>query len=383
MTAATCLTRSDIASVPATATGVITIDLDAVAANWRALSKLVAPAECAAVVKANAYGLGASRVISALRRAGCRTFFIATVDEGEAARRDAPDATVFALDGLMPGAAETMLANGLVPVLGSVAEVREAAALAKPGQRALPIALHLDSGLNRLGLSMADVRDVLTGPGRLNGLDVRLVMSHLACADDPKHPKNEAQRKAFDAMRALLPTTRASLAASDGLMLGKAYHYGLVRPGYALYGGQAFKGAATPVTPVVSVHARILQVRDVAAGESVGYSATWTASRPSRIAIVAAGYADGFHRAATINSPRAVLINATPAPVAGRVSMDLIAVDVTDCTPTPQRGAFVQLAGDALSIETVGSQNGTIGYDVLTSLSQRFHRVYKEDATHD
>jgi alanine racemase len=371
----------DIITAPAAATGVITVDLDVLASNWRALADRVMPAECAAVVKANAYGLGAERVIPALRRAGCTTFFIATADEGADARRFAPDATVFALDGLMPGSAEVLCAHDVAPVLGSVAEVLEVAAFAKSTQRRVSVALHLDTGLNRLGLSVADVGDLIN-ERVLDALDVKLIMSHLACADDPAHPKNAAQRQTFDAMCALLPDAPASLAASDGLMLGPDYHYDLVRPGYAVYGGQAFKGGTTPVQPVVRVHARILHVRDVAIGETVGYAAAWTATRPSRIAIVAAGYADGFHRAASQPGPRTVLINDTAAAVIGRVSMDLIAVDVTDCAPAPQRGAFVQLIGHANSIDAAGAQSGTIGYEVLTSLSQRFHRVYKEDAHH-
>ena len=376
------MTAAEIDTVPSAATGVVTVDLDAVAANWRALAQFVAPAECGAVVKANAYGLGAARVIPTLRRAGCRTFFVATANEGAEARALAPDAAIFALDGLLPGALEVLVANTVYPVLGSIAEVRDAAAFAKSSQRPIRVALHLDSGLNRLGLSLADVRDVISGPGRLHGIDVQLVMSHLACADEPDHPKNATQRKAFDAIRALLPATRASLAASDGLMLGKAFHYGLVRPGYALYGGQAFMGAATPVVPVISVHARILQIRDVEAAETVGYAAAWTAQRDSKIAIVAAGYADGFQRAATIPGPRMVKINGSLAPVIGRVSMDLIAVDVTDLPTPPQRGGFAMLVGEGLPIERAAAESGTIGYEVLTSLSNRFHRVYREASSH-
>lgn len=367
--------------IPASATGVIAVDLDALASNWRALAKLVSPAECAAVVKANAYGLGAARVIPALRRAGCRTFFIATADEGAAARALAPDATIYALDGMTPGSADAFLNFKIIPVLGSIAELREAVA-SLSGQSAFPVALHVDSGLNRLGLSLADVQDVNAVPSRLKGLDIKLVLSHLACADDPTHPKNEAQRKVFDQMRALLPAARASIAASDGLMLGRAYHYGLVRPGYALYGGQAFQGGRTPVEPVVSVHARILHVRDVAAGGTVGYGATWSAARASRIAIIAAGYADGIPRAATAQLPRNVYVNGAAAPVVGRVSMDLIAIDVTGVTPVPQRGDLVELVGKHNPIETLGVQSGTIGYEILTSLSPRFHRTYIENAAH-
>jgi alanine racemase len=203
-------------------------------------------------------------------------------------------------------------------------------------------------------------------------------MSHLASADDPADPKSEAQRIVFDRLRARLPKAPASLAASDGLMLGPAYHYDLVRPGYALYGGQAFKGGQTPVRPAVSIAARVLQVRDVAPGETVGYSGTWRASRPSRIAVIAAGYADGIARAISSNghtNGRVSIAGAT-APIIGRVSMDLITVDVTDVKAPVLRGDLATFVGPGLTIEAMGAASGTIGYEVLTRLGTRFHRRY-------
>lgn len=373
-----------IQNLPASATGLLTIDLSQIARNWQALAALVAPAECGAVVKANAYGLGADRIIPALVFAGCRTFFIATPDEAIEARRLAPDATIFALDGLMPGAGETLAAYSVIPVLSSLAEVYEWRDLAKARGEKLAAALHIDSGLNRLGLSLSDVRAVADEPKCLNAFDVRLVISHLASADDPLDPKNEQQRAAFDTLRALLPKARASLAASDGLMLGAPYHYDLVRPGYAIYGGQAFKGGATPVRPALTAAARILQIRKVAEGETVGYAGRWKAPRKSKIAIIAAGYADGLSRAASSTWDElggAVRINGEFALIAGRVSMDLITADVTDFKVSVERGDLAEIIGPGLSIEEVGQRSGTIGYEVLTSLSRRFHRVYVEDET--
>lgn len=366
-------------AMPPEATGVITVDLDALRNNWRALAALVAPAECAAVVKADAYGLGAAKVIPALARAGCRTFFVATPEEGRAARRLVPEARLFALDGLLAGAAPLLRAADVTPVLSSLDEVEEWAGEASRLGRPVPAALQIDTGLHRLGLSAGDVKALAARPELLAALDLRLVMSHLACADDPSDPHNARQRAAFNRRRALLPPVPASLAASDGLMLGAAYHYDLVRPGYALYGGQAFRGGVTPVNPVVGVAARILQVRTLKAGDSVGYSASWQATRPTRLAVVAAGYADGIARALSAASGRkggTVMVAGQRAPVVGRVSMDLITVDVTDVAGKVARGDLVTLVGPDLTLEAMGRAAGTIGYEVLTRLGPRFVRLY-------
>ncbi len=371
-------------ALPASATGLLTIDLGQIARNWQALAALVAPAQCGAVVKANAYGLGADRVIPALVKAGCQSFFIATPDEALEARCLAPAATIYVLDGLMPGAGEALVAANAVPVLSSLPEIREWATLASARAAKLPAAIHADSGLNRLGLSAKDVAELVSSPAALKSLDIRLIMSHLASADDPADPKNEQQRAQFDKLRALLPQAPASLAASDGLMLGKPYHYDLVRPGYAIYGGQAFKGGATPVKPALKAAARILQVRDVAAGETVGYAGRWRAQRKSKIAVIAAGYADGYHRAASSTWEElggVVRINGEFALIAGRVSMDLITADVTDFKVPVARGDLAEIIGPGLTLEEAGQRAGTIGYDVLTSLSRRFHRVYIENTT--
>lgn len=366
-----------MAELPPDATGVITIDLDALQGNWRTLAALVAPAECAAVVKADAYGLGAAEVIPALALAGCRTFFVATPEEGRAARLLAPEARLFALDGLFPGAAPLLLAADVAPVLSSLEEVEEWAREASRRGRPVPAALQIDSGLNRLGLSANDVKTLVSRPGLLAALDLRLVMSHLACADDPADPHNARQRTAFNRRRAPLSSVPASLAASDGLMLGRAYHFDLVRPGYALYGGQAFQGGPTPVSPVVTVRARILQVRTLKTGDSVGYSATWQAKRPTRLAVVAAGYADGIARALSAASGKkggVVMVAGQKAPIVGRVSMDLITVDVTDVEGEVARGDLVTLVGPGLTLEAIGRAAGTIGYEVLTRLGPRFVR---------
>lgn len=366
--------------MPAHAAGVVTIDLARIATNWRALADLVRPAECAAVVKADAYGLGAARVIPALAAAGCRTFFVATFDEAIIARGLAPSARILVLDGVLPGAEKAMRAAGVVPVLSSLAEAERWAQLSSSRDESLACALHVDTGLNRLGLPAGEVRALAANSHLLDRLDVLLVMSHLACADDPQSQKNVQQRDIFEGLAPLLPSAPRSLAASDGLMLGAAFHYELVRPGYALYGGQAFLGGAAPVAPAITLHVKILQIRDVAPGQTVGYSATWSPTRAARIAVIAAGYADGLFRhlsRATAGEGGFVAIRGQLAPIVGRVSMDLITVDVTDIEgPPPQPGDLVEVIGPSITIESLGAAGGTIGYEVLTSLGRRFHRRY-------
>jgi alanine racemase len=367
-------------AIPAGATGVITIDLAQVRANWRALASHVAPAECGAVVKADAYGLGAARIILALFAAGCRTFFVATLNEAAAARELAPDAAIYVLDGLLPGTAHDLVHVRAIPVLASLGDVRAWASLTNDTTGAPLVALHMDTGLNRLGMSATEVRQLARETNVIRKLHVALLMSHLACADEADHPMNAEQLDTFKQHLASLPPAPASLAASDGLLLGKAFHFDLVRPGYALYGGQATRERSTPVAPVVRVSARILQVQDVAPGDRIGYSASYRARTVRRIATVAAGYADGVFRHASASNAKAggaVAIRGVCAPIVGRVSMDLITVDVTDVEgPAPERGDWVDLVGPDLPIEAVGAAAGTIGYEVLTRLGARFHRVY-------
>jgi len=365
---------------PAGATGVITIDLPQIRANWRALAQRVAPAGCAAVVKADAYGLGAARIIPALYRAGCRNFFVATIDEARKAQGYTPGATIYVLDGILPGSAADIAAIGARPVMTGIEEARSWAALATGDVTAPPAALHVDTGLHRLGIGEAELDSLLADDGLVRRLDIALVMSHLACADEADHPMNRTQLEAFRRLRAKVPKARASLAASDGLMLGRDYHFDLVRPGYALYGGQASPNRTTPVGPVVRVSVRILQVHEVPAGGTIGYSASYRALTPRRIATIAAGYADGVFRHASAGNGEtggAVSIRGQLAPIVGRVSMDLVTVDITEIEgPLPGRGDFVDLVGPGLPLETVGSGAGSIGYEVLTRLGARFHRNY-------
>lgn len=367
----------------ARATGTITVDLGRIAANWRALAEKVAPARCAAVVKADAYGLGAERVIATLVRSGCTAFFIATPGEAETARRVAPDADIYALDGLVGNAAAAFAHLSVKPVLSTLDDVVAWSALCRARGERLPAAFHIDTGLHRLGLPVRDVRRLVAEPSMMAGIELDLVMSHLASADNPRDPKNREQLLTFETLSALFPGVQRSLAASDGLMLGPPYHFDMVRPGYALYGGQASQVAPAPVQAAVSVAARILAVADVAPGETVGYSATWRAKRPSRIATIAAGYADGVPRNASAPDGRPgghVLISGHLAPIVGRISMDLITVDVTDLPEgAAMPGEFAKLIAEDLTIEDAGFSAGTIGYEILTRLGHRFTRLYLDD----
>ena len=361
-------------------TAILTIDLDALAANYRELRDLAAPAECAAVVKADAYGLGMGHAAPALWRSGCKTFFVATLTEAEDLRALLPEAVIYVFNGLLPGTADRFHTYALRPVLNSADEIKEwAGYCAGVGER-LPCAVHLDSGMNRLGLSPSEVDVTAQALELWSAMSLTLVMSHLACADDAAHAKNVAQRDLFDTLRARLPEAMTSLANSAGILLGPDFAYDLVRPGIALYGGHPQRRGENPFRPVVHLKGRILQVRDVAAGETVGYGATRTLTRPSRVAVVSAGYADGLFRALSTKDGEnglAVYLGPHAVPILGRISMDLITIDVTDVPETlSRRGAWVELLGPNVSAHALAAHAGTIDYEVLTSLGQRAARRY-------
>jgi alanine racemase len=361
-------------------TAILTIDLDALAANYRRLRDLAAPAECAAVVKADAYGLGMAQVAPALARAGCRTFFVATLGEAAALRSLLPQAIIYVFSGLMPGTAELYRAADLRPVLTSAEEIKEWASFCTSRGEQLPCAVHIDSGMNRLGLSADEIDQVAEARDLRQVLTLSLVMSHLACADEPDHPKSETQRKIFDRLRARLPHALASLANSAGILLGPDFAYDLVRPGIALYGGHPRRHGKNPFRPVVHLKGRVLQVRQVAPGETIGYGATHTFKRASRVAVVSVGYADGFFRSLSHKDGQeefTVYVGAHAAPILGRVSMDLITIDVTTVPEEiSRRGAWVELIGPNVPAHAVAARAGTIDYEILTNLGRRAFRRY-------
>lgn len=364
-----------IEEVPVQATGLLTISLAAVAANWRRIGAEVGK-DCtvAAVVKAQAYGLGAVPVALALLDAGCRVFFLATLDEGVELRMaigPREDVVLAILAGPPPGACDRLLEFGLTPVLndpGQITAWRRAA----PGRAAI---LNIDTGMSRLGLSAADVTALAADPTALAGIEILSVMSHLACPDEPAHPLNAMQRERFATLAAMLPAAPRSLAASSGIFLGPGYHDQMVRPGMALYGLNPTPYQPNPMSQVIGIRAKILQVREIDEAVTVGYGATYRASRPSRVAVLGAGYADGYLRSA--GNRASVKIGGRPAPVIGRISMDLITADVTGFTDVElAAAAWADLVGPGYGVDDLARDSGTIGYEILTRLSSRLHRVY-------
>jgi alanine racemase len=349
----------------------LTVDLAAITANWRTLRRLAAPAEVAAVVKADAYGLGLAPVARALARAGCRTFFVARLAEGEELRGLLDAARILVLDGLAGRPPGRLLAARLEPVLTSPAELADWRRAAAAADRRLRAPLLLDTGLTRLGFARAELERL--APDAFAGVELGLVASHLACADEPTHPLNERQLARLRAARALLPPAPASLAASAGILLGAAYHLDLVRPGAALFGLEPVPGRPSPVDCVVRLEAPVLQVHAVAEPGSVGYGATWPTRPGARIAVVPVGYADGYPRAA--GGRARARIGEALVPVVGRVSMDLMTLDVSALPAgSVGPGTTVELIGPGLGPDRLAEAASTIGYEILTRLGRRLER---------
>jgi alanine racemase len=371
------------AAVLAVATGVLTVDLDAICANWRKLEKTAVPAECAAVIKADAYGCGLVPVARALAHAGCKTFFVATLDEARAARTALPSAALYVLNGLIQNTGEAYAKIDARPVIGDLNELAEWDVFCRRSGWAGGAAIHIDTGMNRLGLTLAEVQGLIP---RINAGDhgITLVMSHLACAESLNHPLNSRQLASFREIAGVFSGVPASLSNSSGIFLGAPFQFDLVRPGAALYGVNPTPEADNPMRGVVELKARVVQIRDVERGESVGYGATWTTRRPTRLAIVSAGYADGYLRAGSSNDGTRgaeVIVAGKRCPVAGRISMDLMAIDITDLEKSAvRRGHMVTLIGDGMPVDELAHYLGTIGYEVLTSLGPRYTLVYRGGA---
>ncbi len=356
----------------ATANAVLDIDLGALVGNWRRLRDRLRPgAICAGVVKADAYGLGADRVAPALAAAGCKLFFVAQIEEGVVLRRLLPEAEIAVLNGLLPGSAGEFVARRLIPVLNSLGEIAEW----RHSGSGLPAIIHVDTGMARLGLPPGELARLAADPSLLAGTDLRALMSHLACAEEAGNPLNAAQLAAFAAARAALPPAPASLANSSGIFLGPSYHFDIARPGAALYGVNPLPGKANPMAQVIRLKGRILQTRDVDTGDTVGYGSTHRRGGPGRIATVAVGYADGWMR--SLSNRGSVAIAGQRVPVVGRISMDLMTIDVTALDPQAVRpGCLAELIGPGNDVDAVAAAAGTIGYEILTSLGRRYHRVY-------
>lgn len=353
--------------------GRLTIDLDALVANWLTLRDLATPGECAGVVKGNAYGLGLEPVSRALWSAGCRTFFVALPQEAFELRGYLPDAAIYCLGGLTPGGAADFAGHAVRPVLNTLDEVAEWAAL----DSTYHAALHVDTGMTRLGLTLDEARALADEPITIAKLNLTHVMSHLACADEPDHPLNDQQITQFKQVRTMFPGLAGSLANSSGTLQGERFLHDLARPGIALYGGATLAGTPNPMSPVITLEARILQIRPAKAGEAVGYGARKILTRDSRVAILGVGYADGYHRLVGNDVDAHVMVLGKPAPLLGRISMDLIAVDVTEPHFDAMRaGMFIEMINSQITVDDVAKSAQTIGYEVLTGLGRRYMRTY-------
>jgi len=383
-------------SDPAARAGaILEVDLAGIAANWRLVARQAAPARCAAVLKANAYGLGAAPVAHALLAAGCRMFFVATLDEGILLRHalgETPEIAVF--NGPFPGAVAEFAARSLIPVLNEPGQIAQWAGLdrgrparMRPGRprsarecpRALPAILHVDTGMARLGLGAGEFAAVVDNPPPFAW---RAVMSHLACADRPDHPLNERQLAGFAAAAARLPGVTASLAASSGIFLGPSYQFDLVRPGASLFGVNPQPGRRNPLRQIVRLFGKIVQLRQIDRGESVGYGAAHIMEAPGRAAIVAVGYADGWLR--SLSHRGCGYLAGTRVPLLGRVSMDLVTFDVSAVPEgLAHPGAMIELLGADYGVDDAAADAGTIGYEILCALGSRYHRVYRDSPAPD
>jgi alanine racemase len=350
------------------------VDLDALTQNYRTLRAAAAPAACAAVVKADAYGLGLDAIAAALHAAGCEHYFVANAVEGERLRRLLTGSRIYVLAGAEPGDEARLRDAQLVPVLNSLAQIRRWVSTGAAGPSAAVI--HIDTGMTRLGLDADEAATLAGDKALLERLTVEFVMTHLACADEPEHPLNEQQLQRFDIIRGRLPAARTSIGSSAGIFSGARHCGDLARPGIALYGGNPFVDRPNPMATVARLYSPILQVRELNEAVTVGYGATYRIEAPARVATVGAGYADGYPRALG-NTARAYLGD-TEAAVIGRVSMDMLTIDVSN-VPKDRvyPGAMVELLGDHVSLDEVASRAGTISYELLTRLGPRWTRRYE------
>jgi alanine racemase len=373
------------AAIPSRAGAAIVVDLMALQRNYRRLAQLAKPAQCGASLKANAYGIGLAQAAQALYAAGCRTFFVAYPDEGRQLRTvlagpDIRDVEIYVLCGLLTGEPSFYEAQRLRPVLSGPAELAEWISYCRRQERKLPAGLHIETGMNRLAFTEPQLKEIAADRSVFDHFEMSLVLSHLANAEEPDDEYNEMQRRRFDDLRMLLPRAPASLANSAGIFLGSSYCYELVRPGIALYGGNPLPDRANPCETVVHFLGKVLQVRDIAAGTGVGYGSSWRARGESRIAVIGAGYGDGYPRALSLpanSKPSRVRIGDFFAPIVGRISMDMITVDVTDLPASAvPRGAVVELMGAHVTVDEIASKAGTNSFEILTRLGTRCPRLY-------
>jgi alanine racemase len=363
---------------------ILTVDLGAIAANWRGLRDAGGaagrPIDCAAVLKADAYGTGATVVGPRLAAEGCRHFFVAHIDEGIALRGVVPDHPIYVLNGLLPGTEADFVEFGLTPALNHLGQLNAWRAAAQRYNRPLDAVIHIDTGMHRLGLSPDEAQLLAAERGRLRGLRLALLMSHLVVSEEPNNPINGEQLSRFRSFVRAMPGAPASFANSSGIFLGPDYHFDLLRPGAALYGINPTPGRANPMLTTVTLHARVLQVRRIDALQTVGYGAAWRSARPSRVATIALGYADGYFR--TLINRTHVHLAGHKVSVIGRISMDLVTIDVTDVPEADsQPGALVEVLGPHLTADDLAEHARTNAYEVMTALGRRYARLYQDGAT--
>jgi alanine racemase len=361
----------------ARAGAVLEIDLDCIAENWKRLVERLNPgAGIAAVVKADAYGLGMAKVAPKLAASGCELFFVATLEEGLALRKLLPSTQIGVFNGVFRATASAMRRGRLIPVLNDLGQLAHWRAQAK--KEPLAAMIHVDTGMARLGFPAVELAKLVNTPDLLGNVEIKVVMSHLACADDPQNPLNPQQLAALQAAAKRLPPGLVSIAASSGMFLGPGYHLDFVRPGAALYGVNPTPGQPNPMLQVVRLKGRIAQVRDVDSGITVGYGAAHRMERPGRVATVSVGYADGWLRSSSHRGSASIA--GKRVPVIGRISMDLLTLDVTGIDPALVRpGEFVDLLDATYGVDHAAAAAGTIGYEILTALGRRYHRVYRSN----
>lgn len=367
------------------------IDLQALTRNWQRLAGLVGAAETGAAIKANAYGMGAEHVAAALHDAGCRTFFVANANEGSAVHRGIAAGSdsiadinqaqmeawprVYVLNGVRPGGGFDLIANNMRPILNDLGAIEYWRQVAADKGAVLPCAIHIDTGMTRLGLLGSDIERLKADPSLLEGLDIDFWLTHLACADEIDHPMNRAQLDLFKDRIKGLPTAPLSIANSAGVFLGQDWHLDLCRPGIALYGSNPVPNDGSPMEEVLQVSARILQVHEIRRERHIGYGATHTVAPGTRIATCGMGYADGYLR--SLSGRGYGMVAGHRVPLVGRVSMDLITFDVTSLPEhVLQHTNEISIIGGGVDIDELAASGGTIAYELLTGLGQRFARQY-------
>ena len=357
----------------------LTIDLAALAANYKAMQKNAGKAEASAVVKANGYGLGMAEIATALTDAGCKTFWVAQLNEGITLRALLPDAVIYVLNGVSSGMAADFVTHDLRPCLITRAQVEEWQAHCR-ADKSRPACLFVDSGFNRLGFGEIEIAELVANTDIFDGWELCLIASHLACADDPTHPMNAAQLERFRNALSVLPPAPASLANSGGTMLGADYHFDMIRTGTMLYGCSATAEEADALAPIAGLRAPLLQIRNLSAGDAIGYGATFTAAGEMTIGIASLGYGDGLSRHFGNHSPSKIrfTIGGQPVSLLGRISMDSLAVDLTNLPRMPDIRDMVEIFGHDNPIDRLARQGDTISYELLTSLGSRYNRIYKK-----